>query len=252
MERHRLTSRFVLAAAIATGLAGVSFAQDAITLPVRIFANVMVVDSLPPGTAQVAAGGDASGGAPMGAPGSPAPPALAPNAPVLIDPRTNRSIPKTTAALMTITLDRFSTKDESAALALALKSGGFHGLKREMEKTTVGYVQLNDKLRLPIRVGSTWKTKTGQVLQLATTEPIIDGEIARAAGRPDDSIGIIELTFPAAGHGEGTLVQAIRAGFDDEGRIVARTLALNTGTERLTSVELVAGDKGEDPGARTP
>jgi hypothetical protein len=251
MERRRLTARFLLAAAIAaavaTVLAGVAIARDEITLPVRILANVMVVDSLPAGTAQVAGEGNAWGGMPMGAPGSPVPPGLAPDAPVLGTPAAARSIPKTTAALMTITLDRFSTDDESAALALALKSGGFHGLKSEMEKTTIGYVQLNDKLRLPIRVGSTWKTKKGQVLRLATTEPIIDSDLARASGRPDDSIGLIELTLPAAGPGEGTLVHAIRAGFDDDGRIVARNLALNTGTERLTSVQLVASVKGEEP-----
>ena len=236
MNRHRLAARIGLAAAIAIGVAGVSIAQDDFALPIRILANVMVVDSLPPGTAQVAVGGDASGGNPMGAPGSLSPPTLAPGAPVPGLPPTARSAPKTTAALMTITLDRWSTADESAALALALKSGGLHRLKSEMERTIVGYVQLNDRLRLPIRVGATWKTKKGQVLRLATTEPIIDGDIARTSGMPDDSIGLIELTLPAEGPGEGTLVHTIRAGFDDQGRIVARALALNTGTERLTNV----------------
>jgi hypothetical protein len=226
MKRHRLTVKLVFAAAIATALGGDLRAQDEISLPIRILANVMVVDSMPPGTAQVSAGGDGSGW-PTGAPGSPA---------SVLGMRRARSIPTTTAALMTITLERFSTDDESAALPLALKSGGFHGLKSEMEKTTVGYVQLNDKLRLPIRIASTWTTKQGLVLRMATSEPILESEIARASGRPDDSIGIVQLTLPSAGAGEGTLVQAIRAGFDDQGRIVPRTLTLTTGTERLTGV----------------
>ena len=240
MNRHRLAARIGLAAAITIGVAGVSIAQDDFALPIRILANFMVVDSLPPGTAQVAVGGDASGGNPMGAPGSLSPPTLAPGAPVPGLPPTARSAPKTTAALMTITLDRVSTDDESAALARAWALGGFEYLESQMEETTVGYVQLNDRLRLPIRAAWTWRTLPGPVIRLATIGRIIDGDIARASGKSDDSIGIIELTLPAAGAGEGTLVQAIRVRFDSERGIVARKLALNTGTQRLTNVDRVA------------
>jgi len=108
-----------------------------------------------------------------------------------------------------------------------------------MSKTTVGYIQMNDGLRLPIRAGSTWTTEKGQVVRLATSQPILDGASTQASRGTDNAIDIVEFTLPATGPGEGTLVQAIRVAFDDQGRIVARTLVLNTGTERLTNVERV-------------
>lgn len=245
MRCQRHTARLVLAAAIGTGLAGGLCAQDDVAPPLRLRATMMIVDSLAPGTAQVAVGGDGTNGMPVGAPGTPATPPMVPVPPTVSNPSATRSAPKTTAALMTITLNRVSTGDESAALVQALKSGGIYGLVSQMDRTTIGYVQLNDRLRLPIRVGSTWKTGKGQVIRLATSRPILDTPAAPASRGSDNSIGIIELTLPPTGAGEGTLVQAVRAGFDDQGRIVARTLALNTGTERLTNVERQTSDKGE-------
>jgi hypothetical protein len=170
----------------------------------------------------------------------------------VINPSATMSAPKTTAALLAISIDRWSTVEETAALVQSLKTGGPHALVSEMDRTTVGYIQVSDKLRLPIRVASTWKTNKGQVVRLATSRPILDNAASQASRDTDNSMGIVEFTLPATGMGEGTLVHAIRVAFDDEGRIVARTLALNTGTQRLTSVELVASTKGEEPGARTP
>ncbi len=59
------------------------------------------------------------------------------------------------------------------------------------------------------------------------------------------TIDRIEFRLPRSGRGEDSLVAATRAGFDDEGRIVALAMPMSSGTQRLTNVEREASEKGE-------
>jgi hypothetical protein len=233
MRASRFTTGFILAAGIASTLVGGLLAQNDAPLPMRFRATVMVLDAMPPGTMKVEVAGSAAVTDPQGLPLPPAPQTPGP------DPRTRVTGQASKSALLAITIDRFSTDEEIAALATSLKSGGTYALASAMEKTTVGYVNLNGDLRWPIRVASTWKTEEGRFVRLATNGPILDGASAQARPGTDDPIGIIDLKLPRSGRGEGTLVAATRAGFDDAGRIVALAMPIASGTQRLTNVERV-------------
>ena len=253
MMRFSPSTTLLVAAGSSLALAGALGAQQDETVPpLRLRATVMIVDALPPGTSQLAMGGSGAGGSPFAAPGMPGQPPAALAPATANGPAVTRSTTKASGALLSITIDRWSMDDERAALVQSMKSGGPYALVSLMDKTTVGYLQVNDGLRLPIRMVSSWKTDRGQVIRLATSRPILDGSSAQASRGTDNSIGIINLTLPASGSGEGTLVAATRAAFDDQGQIEARVLALNSGVERVTNVERVESDKGAGPGSKAP
>jgi len=84
-----------------------------------------------------------------------------------------------------------------------------------------------------------------RVIRLATNGPILYDGSAHASRSTDYPIGIIEFKEPRSGRGEGALVAATRAGFDDEGRIVALATPIGSGTQRLTNVERETSEKGE-------
>jgi hypothetical protein len=151
----------------------------------------------------------------------------------------------TGSGLLSITIDRWSTTDETSKLARALKSGGTYALASALEKATVGHVNVNGGLRAPIRLATTWQTDEGQVVRLAMTgEIVLDGS-GGAAHPTDYPISIIEFTLPADGPGQGTLVAVREAEFDDRGRIGALSTPLNTGVQTLTNVEIEARGKSK-------
>jgi hypothetical protein len=204
-------TRAVLVAAITVTLAGAPLAQDGPTLPLRVRATVMVLNAHPPGTVKTVIGGGAGG---------------------------NSAAP-TRSAWMWMTIDRWSTDDETAKLTQALKSGGTYALVSAIEPLTVGHIQINDNLRWPIRVASTWKSGQDQVVRLATNGLLLPG--TAGAGRATDyPLSIIEFTLPPTGSGEGTLVAVLRAEFDDRGRIEAVAMPLDSGVQRLTNVDIEA------------
>jgi len=149
------------------------------------------------------------------------------------------------SGLLSITIDRWSTTDETSKLAQALKSGGTYALASALEKATVGHVNVNGGLRAPIRLATTWKTDEGQVVRLAMTgEIVLDGS-GGAAHPTDYPISIIEFTLPADGPGQGMLVAVREAEFDDRGRIAALSTPLNAGVQTLTNVEIEARGKSK-------
>jgi len=231
MTHLRFTTSIALAAGVTALLAGSPLVQDDLTLPARFRCAVMILNAQPPGTVKVEIGGGAVGtGSGEGVLIRTPPPAVA-------LPPASGTQPTGTSAMLAITIDRWSTEDEQAALVQTLKSGGAYGLVTGMEKMTVGYLQVNADLRLPIRLSSTWMTDKGRVVRLATNGPIVYPRSASRTLGTDYPIGIVEFTLPPAGRGEGTLVAATRAAFDEQGRIMPVSLAMDTGTQRLTNVE---------------
>jgi len=217
MRHSRVKPRVVLAAGVAAALAGALLAQDERTLPVTGRATVMVLNALPPGTVKVDIG---AGGA------------------------VTRTGPAIRSALLSMTIDRWSTDEEKSTLGQVLKSGGTYAFISALEGMTVGYLHVNGGLRWPIRVASTWNTAEGQVVRLATNGQLPFGGSARASGSTDYPISIFEFTLPPTGRGEGSLVAATRVGFDDQGRIEVRSMPLESGTQRLTNVEIESPGTG--------
>jgi hypothetical protein len=137
-----------------------------------------------------------------------------------------------------VTVERWTTNDDRKKMVEALKSGGTDAVVSVMEKMNAGYLQLDNNLRWPVRTAAIWKVGADYKLRFATDRPIYWGEVAQSTRSLDYPIGIIELTLPAEGKGEGTLIAATQAGFDDEGRLEVRSLPTNTGPQRVTNVAI--------------
>ena len=146
--------------------------------------------------------------------------------------------PKTGAAQLKLTIERWTTDEERATLLAALREGGNDALASAMHKLDAGHIQVENNLRWPIRVASSWLTEEGRMVRVATNRPIHFGEYWKKRGTrtTDYPIGVIEFTLPADGSGEGALLAATRIGFDEQGRIEIRSLPRNTGPQQLVDV----------------
>jgi hypothetical protein len=229
--------RSILLALLVAGC-GAALAADAhdpndLTLPARFQCMLMILDSRTPGTVSV----ETSGVGTTSGPGT-VPPAGVPTPSGHVSSAAGSPL-KYNSALLSITIDRWSTDDEQAGLVQAQKSGGTSALVSRMEKTTVGFVQVNGELRWPIRMATTWTNGSGRVISLATNGPIVIPAATSRSISQSYPVGIIELTLPSDGRGEGTLVAATRAEFDNRGRIVPTVTPPGTGVQRLTGVERV-------------
>ena len=229
----RLTLLAILLAG--SGMALAADVQDpgTFTLPARFQAMLMVLNGKGPWSVSVETSGVATGSAPGAVPFAAAPtaggtPSSASGSPL-----------KYNSAMLSIMIERWSTDDEQAALGQALKTGGTRALVARLEKTTVGYLQVDSDLRWPIRMAATWTNGSGRVVSLATNGPIVLPASTGKSLSRSYPIGIIDLTLPPDGRGEGTLVAAMRVVFDDHGRIVPTVAPVGTGVQRLTNVERV-------------
>jgi hypothetical protein len=148
------------------------------------------------------------------------------------------NVPGSGIVQVRLTIERWTTAEERQALAVALQQGGTDQLVRAMEDLTLGYVQLDQSLRWPIRTAATWRTDKGRAVRVATNRPVMMAESMRGTRSLDYPIGIIEFTLPDQGKGEGTLLAAAQVRFDDQGRIEVTSMPQNTGPQRLSNVKL--------------
>jgi len=146
--------------------------------------------------------------------------------------------PVTGMGRVTITVERWTTDEERKKLAEALRAGGTEALVEAMDGLEAGYIQVENNLRWPIRVASTWTTDKGRRVRVATNRPI-NYEEARVNTRTMDyPIGFIELGLPPEGKGEGTLVAAAQVQFGADGHLEVRSLPTSTGSQKITNVEV--------------
>lgn len=235
MLSSRFTRSVILGAGLATALAGAAVALGGVlradepaAAPLHARATVMIIDALPAGTVQAGVAGDASGvtGTGNGIGTFTLPPVQG----------GDRNAAADKAALLAIGVDRWSTQDDTAGLVQALKAKGTHGLVSALEKHTVGHLQITSALRWPIRWATTWKTDAGQVVLLATTGQFLFSAQAGPASGTDYQVDLLEFTLPPDGPGEGTIVAALRADFDDKGRIFAVAQPIGAGAQKMTNV----------------
>ena len=145
--------------------------------------------------------------------------------------------PATGIARLRITVERWTTDDERKKFAVAIRDGGSDGLVAEMEKSTAGYIQVENNLRWPIRSAATWKTDKGRMVRFATNRPMNINETYNQTRSMDYPIGVIELLLPPEGKGEGRLLVATRVQFNKEGKLEVESLPTNTGPQQVTNVE---------------
>ena len=157
--------------------------------------------------------------------------------------------PVTGTARLRIVIERWTTDRERTTFIEALKAGGSDGLTKAMEAVEVGYLQVDNNLRWPLNTAATWMGPKGRMIRVATSRPIYFQEAANNTRSMDYPIGFIEFSVPTEGPGEGQLVAAIRASFDDQGRLQVQSTPQNTGPQKVGNVlpEAVKPKKDKKP-----
>jgi len=162
--------------------------------------------------------------------------------------------PATGTARVRFTIERWTTDEERGTFLRALESGGVDGLVAAMDKVTVGYLQVNDNLRYPIRVASSWPTSRGRSYRLATNRAIEFAEFQGGYRSIDYPIGFVEFSMPAQGTGEGQLLAATKVRFNEQRQLEVTSLPQNTGPQKLMNIrqEKVKPPKPKKSGKAKP
>ena len=137
-----------------------------------------------------------------------------------------------------ITVERWTTREEAAALREQLESGGQDALLKAMETIEAGYMQVDTSLRWRVRIATTFETEKGRVVRIATDRPISFAETRNSARSMDYPIGVVEFTLPPDGAaGTGGILAATKVGFDDGGKLVIESLPQNTGANPFLNIK---------------
>ena len=126
-----------------------------------------------------------------------------------------------TSAMVSISIERWTRDEEAQALGELLGSKGMKGLVKALNERTLGEVHLNNELRMPIVIATTWRTGSLQGIRLALSRRLVPVDAANPFAPFDPVIDILDLTLTdGEPHGAGTLVTATEVAFDESGRIV--------------------------------
>lgn len=136
---------------------------------------------------------------------------------------------------VTMTVERWTTDEEKAALIKALGEGGSDALLKALRKMTVGYVRTTRSLRYPLNFASTFQTEKGRVVRLVTERPISFVEAVRPTRSEDYEFGVIELTLNEKGKGEGVIIPTAKVSLNKDGQLEVESLG--TGPQKLLGVK---------------
>jgi hypothetical protein len=249
MRRRPRSMLFLVSAVLVLAGPAISFAKDAagpveLTLPAAYRATLMILDQQPPGTVKISGMADGSGGGvaigdgtAIGTGTTGGAPSSAPNAVGTFPNPAKGGRSTTNSAFLSMKLLRLSTDDENLKQSAALKSGGTLALVAELEKSDVGELQLDSDMAWTIRSATTWTTSVERVVRLVTTGRLFAPKRGTSADA-SPTVNIVELRLKTGErYGEGTLVSATGVDLPEPGRMVARTLVIDSGTQRLTNVE---------------
>jgi hypothetical protein len=128
---------------------------------------------------------------------------------------------------LTLTIRKYTSDERANQLAQMLHDKGHVATAAELAKDDLGQAQLGDatfRLTL-IRQEPTGK---GQILRVVTDHPLYAKPPAPAP--PAGSVGYLELTVNAEGAGNGRLMPAVTAKFDDEGFVAPENVGGATWT----------------------
>lgn len=143
--------------------------------------------------------------------------------------------PKSGMFRLRVTVERWTTDEERKKLVEAIQKGT-DALVETMDTLEVGYVQIDNNLRWPIRSAASYQTDKGRLVRFATNRPINFLETWNQTRSQDYPIGFVELLLPPEGKGEGALLVATQVQFNAEGRLEVKSLPTNTGPQKVTNV----------------
>lgn len=120
-----------------------------------------------------------------------------------------------------ITVERWSTPEERAALAAAFKEGGQDALLEALKKLPkVGSISLPGTLAYDLRYAYKFPAENGgSTLVIATDRRILPGEVWDQTRSTDYPFELVEMHLDARGEGEGTLSWATRISIGKDGNL---------------------------------
>jgi hypothetical protein len=149
-------------------------------------------------------------------------------------------LPRTSAELVTVTLDRLTGAAELAELADIQTGARQEALRDALEGREVGRVQIGQGLSYPISAALAHDGE-GEMrhLVLVIARPITLGEIWRSTRSLDYPFSVIELDLEPDGEGSGELNVAARVSFTADGAVQIEDLAVQP--VRILGVDRVQG-----------
>ena len=123
-------------------------------------------------------------------------------------------------ARFTLQVDQFTTDEEVAPLVQVLASGGQEALVEALTRLPErGWLRIGDNLGYTVQVIRSFQADGGRVVRVLTDRPIQMFELRNSTRSADYPVGIVELRLDAEGKGEGTLIVAASARFDEHGKL---------------------------------
>lgn len=125
-----------------------------------------------------------------------------------------------TATFLTLQVDRWGTPEEASTYLQVIKEKGQKGLQEAFwDAKEVGWIRIGSQLGYPIVFARSIETPDGRVVRAFTDRPISFFELRNNLRSTDYPLGIVELKLDAKGKGEGVLIAAASAKFDDQGQL---------------------------------
>lgn len=120
-----------------------------------------------------------------------------------------------------ITVERWSTPEERAALVAAFQEGGQDALLEALKKMPkVGFINVPQTPAYDLRYAYKFPSENGgSTLVIATDRRILPGEVWDQTRSTDYPFELIEMHLDAQGQGEGTLSWATRIGVGKDGNL---------------------------------
>jgi hypothetical protein len=118
---------------------------------------------------------------------------------------------------VTVTLRQYTSDERTNQLAQILHDRGNAAAVAALAKEDLGQIRLGDTTTFRVTVARQEPTERGQILRLVSDRPMYTGAKPPGPAPSADVVGYLELTLTKAGTGEGRLMPAVTAKFDDDG-----------------------------------
>lgn len=139
---------------------------------------------------------------------------------------TGNAIVTTTAAAgsttrLTITIDEYTSDEDTMKLIEILKTEGPSGLRKALEKANKGWIAPTGKVRESINFVRSRPVEGGRLINIVKTRYLNFLEFALGAPRSREyEFTFIQLKLDEEGKGEGYMFAGTKIEFDSEGRLV--------------------------------
>jgi hypothetical protein len=126
------------------------------------------------------------------------------------------------SASFIVTITRYASDDERAAVMQAVREGGTAALRKTLSTLRdAGVIQLGER-RTPVKFAGERTTEAGRLITVVTAQPILylGPGLAAAKPRAGFDVAIAMLDLKAGDTGLGELVPAAKVGLDDGGALL--------------------------------